>query len=56
VYVAADMVFCKNGGHYANPWMLQTREEMLRYYNALYSADGGIEERIYRRRTDAAAP
>jgi hypothetical protein len=56
VHVAADMVFCKNGGHYANPWMLQTREEMLRYYNALYSADGGIEERIYRRRTDAAAP
>lgn len=53
VYVASGMVFCKNGGHYSTPWMFQTIEEMLLYYNSLYSVDGGVQLRVYRRRLGA---
>jgi hypothetical protein len=48
VYIAADMVFTKNGGHFFTPWSFMRLDEMLRFYNALFGADGGVEQRVYR--------
>jgi hypothetical protein len=48
VYIAADMVFTKNGGHFSTPWSFMRLDEMLRFYNALFGADGGVEQRVYR--------
>lgn len=55
VYVAADMVFTKNGGHFSTPWSFMRLDEMLRFYNALFGPDGGVEQRVYRLKSPAGA-
>jgi hypothetical protein len=34
VHIAADIVFTKNGGGFAQPWMMMRLEDMVRMYNS----------------------
>ncbi|HEY6167267.1 MAG TPA: hypothetical protein VI454_04450, partial [Verrucomicrobiae bacterium] len=51
VYVADDLVFCKNGAHFSHPWMLMKLPDMLDYYLALYQPDHAVLTGYFRRKS-----
>ncbi len=48
VYVADNIVYTKNGGHYLSPWMLMRIPEMVDAFSAMYPADQQLKVSYYR--------
>jgi hypothetical protein len=48
VYVADNIVYTKNGGHYLSPWMLMKIPDMLDAFAAMYPPDVQLKVTYYR--------
>ena len=48
VYVADNIVYTKNGGHYLSPWMLMRIPDMVDAFSAMYPPDQQLKVTYYR--------
>jgi hypothetical protein len=48
VYVADNIVYTKNGGHYLSPWMLMRIPDMMDAFSAMYPPDQQLKVTYYR--------
>jgi len=51
VYVAADIVYTKNGGHLNQPWILMKLTDLM----VQYPSDKPLQWRVFRKKTALAA-
>jgi hypothetical protein len=48
VYIADNIVYTKNGGHYLSPWMLMKIPDMVDAFSAMYPPDQPLKVAYYR--------
>jgi hypothetical protein len=48
VFIADNIVFTKNGGHYLSPWMLMKISDMVDAFSAMYPPDQQLKVTYYR--------
>ena len=48
VYIADNVVYTKNGGHYLSPWMLMKIPEMVDAFSAMCPPDQQLKVTYYR--------
>jgi hypothetical protein len=50
-YIADDIVFTKNGGHFEQPWILMHQKDMLKTYNVRYPVSGPLTVLYFRKKS-----
>ena len=48
VFIADEIVYTKNGGHFLSPWMLMTIPDMVTAFSALMPEDQRLKVTYYR--------
>jgi hypothetical protein len=50
IYIADDLVFCRNSTHFTQPWMLMTLAEMEKYHGAICQPAAAVRSVAFRRK------